>query len=155
MAETRAPEKVLLEQLRLFSHRPVERYVLARGRPYRAARLPGAIRRGRADWCYENAGRYLQRHASAGLKYIEGFAFGPPVDGMSEQAWLITEDDVVVDRQWPDPDQCAYFGVAFERREYLELVKTSGTWKVLHIAARAWSGTAGPVGMGQQCESRH
>ena len=55
------------------------------------------------------------------MKYVEGFAFGPPHDVVTAHAWNVDIEGRVIERTWSLPDQwvedTTYYGVVVEIKE--------------------------------------
>jgi len=103
--------------------RPVEHPELEGGQYWKAvpwSTWKGAgWRRGSLKACYWKAAMFAIKHPE--LKYVEGFAFGPPNDVVYAHAWNVDDEGRVIERTWNVFDhwveQMTYYGVAFEIKE--------------------------------------
>ncbi len=103
--------------------RPVEHPGLEGGQYWKA--VPWSTwkgtgwRRGSLDDCYRKAAMFAIKHPE--LKYVEGFAFGPPNDVVYAHAWNVDDEARVIERTWYQPDDwvegMTYYGVVIEIKE--------------------------------------
>lgn len=98
------------------------------GKPYTDFALEhDLIRRGELGECYANAGRMAMDNRR--LRYVEGYAVPATVAFPMMHAWLIDDDDKIIDPTWDNAR--AYFGVVIPRDIYSELLMRTGYWGVL------------------------
>lgn len=95
-----------------------EALVLALGRPWIAGPLPDRRLRGPVKQCYWNSLRLARRRKT--LRYVEGYAW-PILDGRAgipiHHAWCVDQLDRVWDVTLREPEQAAYYGIAFSLEE--------------------------------------
>jgi hypothetical protein len=86
--------------------------VLEFGQSFQPAPRPKGVRLRSAGSCFKSAWDWVDK--SRDHSYVEGYGlaggFGLPI----HHAWAATPDGVVVDRVWREPEECAYFGIAFD-----------------------------------------
>lgn len=102
----------------------VRDFVLRHGKAFTPAPFTGE--RMVAKRCFTNAIYYALERPAERLLYAEGFATIPGVPMLFEHAWCVTQDGTVVDPTWRDPQECVYFGVAFEPAGVAEQVMRQG-----------------------------
>lgn len=117
-------------------YRSYESLVLHEGRAWTPVAMPPFISAGQMKHCYYNAieaVRYsLQHPPDIHLRYCEGYAVTPLTGIPVPHAWAVTPDGRVLDRTWPDPETCAYYGMTFELEEVERLLEvTRGFYGVL------------------------
>ncbi len=103
--------------------RPVEHPELEDGQYWKA--VPWSTwkgtgwRRGSLKACYWKAAMFAIKHPE--VKYVEGFAFGPPNDVVYAHAWNVDVEGRVIERTWYQPDNwvegMTYYGVVVEIKE--------------------------------------
>ena len=103
--------------------RPVEHPELEDGQYWKA--VPWSTwkgtgwRRGHLLECYRKAAMFAMKHPE--LKYVEGFAFGPPNDVVYAHSWNVDDKGRVIERTWYQPDDwvegTTYYGVVVEIKE--------------------------------------
>lgn len=96
---------------------PVRKLVIAQGRAFIPAPRPTGLTRREVKWCFHNALQLAR--ADRSLTYVEGFAAGLTV---TDHAWCVTQDGMVIDPTWAEPENCAYFGVPFKTDYALDVV---------------------------------
>lgn len=105
-----------------------ERFVLDRGAAMIAAPRPRGVRKGCDRDCFRNALHLALSRPS--LQYVEGFAcaFGGIV---TEHAWCVDKDGVVVDPTWREPDLATYYGVVMDLADVGPIVSRNRVYGVL------------------------
>lgn len=92
-----------------------EAVTLALGQPWEPAPLRG-IWPGQMKQCYHNTLTLIEA-APDQFRYVEGYAI-PHIDGENfipvPHAWAVDPEGRVWDRTWPEPEESAYFGIAFD-----------------------------------------
>jgi hypothetical protein len=107
-----------------FIDTPINRYVLEEGRMWEPQELPGDVIRGEPKHCFKNA--YLKAVATNGrYRYVEGYACSPKGILPVLHAWVVDEDDCVLELTWPWVG-VAYLGVEFSLRDVTTYVAETG-----------------------------
>jgi len=89
--------------------------LLEHGRAFQPApKLPNGVKKGVPKQCYANATQIILRQRSKlpRYRYCEGYALPKRLFPMPH-AWLIDDQDRVVDVTWPEGEE--YFGVVMQR----------------------------------------
>jgi hypothetical protein len=107
-----------------------EAWILKLGSTGKSAELPAAVKRGTIGHCFENAAKLAL--ADEDLTYVEGFAV-PGEMGMFplHHAWVVDEDDNVIDPTWSMPEHGSYFGVKFSMIELSAALLKNEHWGIL------------------------
>lgn len=90
-----------------------------------ADKNPAWFTRGLAKQCFDNTTRIVIERLAAGdtsIHYAEGYAMdelGIPM----QHAWLVDADNKVIDPTWRDATENLYFGIVFETRFVLDLLR--------------------------------
>lgn len=101
----------------------LQRFVLAHGREWTAARLPRGVRRGQTGMCFMNA--TLLAFNRIDLTYCEGWAYRPGLIPL-EHAWCVDRGGRVLDPTWDRPEICEYYGVRIDTDRLMDLVGANG-----------------------------
>lgn len=124
-------------------HRHGQRFAYDRTRP-----LPDDVPQGQLGECFSNAGREV----GGAYRYVEGLAITSGGIIPVHHAWLIDDDDNVIDSTWP-PDLEAvhgdedgpreYFGLVIPDERVFEVITRRKIWGVLDDASfytEEWQG---------------
>ena len=102
--------------------------VLASGKSFIPAKRPKGLRKKADKLCYMNAGRLALDDES--LIYCEGFAKSE-IGFITEHAWCITSEGVVIDPTWKNPEKCEYFGIPFKLEYLREVTLRTAYWGII------------------------
>jgi len=94
----------------------LERVVAAVGSPCWSQPLPRPYRPMPPKQCFTNAARLVGRYPK--LTYVEGFAVRESIGFPMHHAWAVDADRNVIDPTWNAPEDCAYWGVPFDRENW-------------------------------------
>jgi len=88
--------------------------VADRGQDFTPISRPAHIAQGEAKNCFQNA-TDLSLDSKDNLRYVEGVACSENIPFPIHHAWVIDENDNVIDPTWNKPESCLYRGVVIER----------------------------------------
>lgn len=80
------------------------------GKLWTPAPLPADIGPGAKKECFSNALHLALEDDE--LTYVEGYAQSRYIP--TAHAWVVTPDGEVIDNTWDTPEECAYYGIAFD-----------------------------------------
>lgn len=108
----------------------IPRFVLERGKAFKAAKLPAKYRQGPQKMCYMNASHLVAEDHS--LTYAEGYV---SVHGLEfiplEHAWAVDAKGRVIDNTLKgDTSKNAYFGVEFSADDLMPWLVDTGIYGV-------------------------
>lgn len=112
----------------------LHRFILRNGFLTAGARLPKPYRRSQAKQCFRNAATLVLRHRH--LAYVEGFAWRPSLGLPIHHAWAY-DGRQVIDPTWRDPDECYYYGIAFDADALTERLRETSTYGVFDPGERS------------------
>lgn len=98
----------ILKQFALLDH-GYYKFLYENGRAWQSQPLPSGFRRGKPKLCYETAAKLALEDPS--LIYVEGVAINLIPTG---HAWVVKPDGRVIDPTWKNPENCQYYGLAFQ-----------------------------------------
>lgn len=87
---------------------------------------PDWFTRGPAKQGFDNATQVLVSRVAAGdtgIRYAEGYAMDAELPIPMQHAWLVDEDNKVIDPTWRDTTDNLYFGIVFETSFVLNLLR--------------------------------
>lgn len=92
-------------------------YLRRHGQEWTAQPLPDEYERAEPQQCFTNATQLVV--ANDDLRYCEGYLHRPGSGFAFLHAWAVDEDGMVIDPTIDNPEECRYWGVAYETDEYL------------------------------------
>lgn len=112
-----------------FSPAAVADYLKRNGQEWTAQPLPDEYERGEPQQCFTNATQLVI--ADSSLRYCEGYLHRPGSAFAFLHAWAVDEGGNVIDPTIDDPEECRYWGVAYDSVEYLTYVVDKHFYGVL------------------------
>lgn len=91
-----------------------------------ADKNPVWFTRGPAKQCFDNATRIVIERLATGdtsVRYAEGYAMDAELPIPMQHAWLVDADNKVIDPTWRDATDNLYFGIVFETRFVLDVLR--------------------------------
>ena len=116
--------------------REYSEYLEKNGQEWKPAPHPEGIREGKLNLCFTNASNLL---IEKDLAYVEGVAYRKSLPSQMGflHAWNVDGDGNVIDNTWGyDPDN-KYFGVRYDKAQYLAHMVRTKTYGVFGGDARA------------------
>jgi len=98
-----------------------QEFVVRKGKVYEGRPLPAKYPKMAAKHCFYNAGQLVRRRRN--LRYCEGFITHDGLPLTIHHAWVIDDEDGVIDPTVEAPETWEYMGVAFSADEYRAALK--------------------------------
>ncbi|TAU07807.1 hypothetical protein ELI55_24615 [Rhizobium ruizarguesonis] len=95
---------------------------------------PAWFTRRPAKQCFDNVTQVLISRLAAcdtGVRYAEGYAMDAELPIPMQHAWLVDADNKVIDPTWRDVADNLYFGIVFETKFFLDLLRTNKSAGIL------------------------
>lgn len=114
----------------------LERVVFEHGRAFTppVQPRPKGIRKGRNKMCFMNSAHLMY---SEGYRYTEGFAISATCPFPMQHAWVITEDDTVIETTWKESG-LAYYGIVLEQDLMDKVLFETRTYGVLDYTSKTF-----------------
>lgn len=90
------------------------------GREFEGGSLPPSFKRMTPRMCFANA--FILASGHAGLRYCEGYAMRRDLPLLVHHAWVIDDENKVIEPTWDLRPDDSYFGIVFELEDVCQIV---------------------------------
>jgi hypothetical protein len=103
-------------------------FVEKHGAAFIPAPRPRHVRKQPFGECFRNSANFVEENP--GYIYVEGFAM-MELGVVTQHAWCIDDEGIVLDVTWENPEHCQYYGIPFMQSYVEHIAYTTKIWGIL------------------------